>query len=321
MGVQRILRPERFIPTPVGNSSRIGSGRRTAAVHPRTRGELYRVVFTRPRRSGSSPHPWGTQNMDKIRRLKDRFIPAPVGNSGPACIATNRGSVHPRTRGELVSDLLVLYRDDGSSPHLWGTPGGGGMSYRYARFIPAPAGNSGAWAAAICRAAVHPRTRGELVDLLIPRIPATGSSPHSGGTREGDSDDLAHTRFIPALMGNSTGLFSPVRVAPVHPHTRGELQPDRIWSADRGGSSPHLWGTRSRTGALVPGPRFIPAPGGNSAIRRGTQVLFMVHPRTRGELIAGGGCSATGSASEGSSPPLELPCSSIKNRFPDDFNP
>ena len=90
----------RFIPTPVGNTSRFLATVRPVTVHPHTRGEHSAASWLRMSLPGSSPHPWGT-HFDKFQKMPYlRFIPTPVGNtpsSRPACSVI---TVHPHTRGE-----------------------------------------------------------------------------------------------------------------------------------------------------------------------------------------------------------------------------
>ena len=74
---------QRFIPTPVGNTRRRGSGCCPRAVHPHTRGEHSTRSWGSSLMAGSSPHPWGTHHVARDVLLVERFIPTPVGNTGP----------------------------------------------------------------------------------------------------------------------------------------------------------------------------------------------------------------------------------------------
>ncbi|CAB1083945.1 hypothetical protein D1AOALGA4SA_11479 [Olavius algarvensis Delta 1 endosymbiont] len=51
----------------------------------------------------------------------------------------------------------------------------------------------------------------------------------------------------------------------------------------RGGSSPRLWGTPSKTGAVVRQKRFIPTPVGNTKKNRAQKPTQAVHPHACGE--------------------------------------
>ena len=72
---------QRFIPTPVGNTTCAALGRRWRAVYPHTCGEhrpkAGRIVQGR----GLSPHLWGTPSPDGRGSAGSRFIPTPVGNT------------------------------------------------------------------------------------------------------------------------------------------------------------------------------------------------------------------------------------------------
>ena len=72
---------ERFIPTPVGNTTSAPSSSPKISVHPHTRGEHFIRKYFLPKILGSSPHPWGTPRNTALDRRDERFIPTPVGNT------------------------------------------------------------------------------------------------------------------------------------------------------------------------------------------------------------------------------------------------
>ena len=80
----------RFIPTSVGNTTRwrFSTGRET--VHPHIRGEYALDGPWEKLKGGSSPHPWGIQEVPVELPRVPRFIPTSVGNTstaaGNACI-------------------------------------------------------------------------------------------------------------------------------------------------------------------------------------------------------------------------------------------
>ena len=153
---------------------------------------------------------------------------------------------------------------------------------------------------------VHPRLRGELVQL-IQLIPAhIGSSPLTRGTRILSRSRRMCQRFIPAYAGNSRiprrsrcfcNRFIPAYAGNSH---RGELRRDPL-----SGSSPLTRGTHSLQAVHPRNPsvhprlrgelqgtkdasgmswRFIPAYAGNSWHPNGRSRYRSVHPRLRGEL-------------------------------------
>ncbi len=172
----------RFIPTPVGNTSRTLRPQCGHSVHPHARGEHCNLFCHAALQGGSSPRPWGTPDELLAFFPALRFIPTPVGNTvGPAA-QVRVGAVHPHARGEHFCGQPGQEGGDGSSPRPWGTPPRGRPCTRTGRFIPTPVGNTvcvivdcGAWP-------VHPHARGE--HLFSPGAPFTprGSSPRPWGT-------------------------------------------------------------------------------------------------------------------------------------------
>ena len=125
-------------------------------------------------------------------------------------------------RGERNMDLGGIKIKDGSSPHARGTPYHIHCYTLFPRFIPACAGNANALTKSDRTISVHPRMRGERVNIIDCWRDKHGSSPHARGTREEDYRELMNSRFIPACAGNA--LFqSGIRYqGSVHPRMRGE---------------------------------------------------------------------------------------------------
>ena len=91
---------------------------------------------------GSSPLARGTQDLDRLGYVADRFIPAYAGNSWRLRYSCGLVPVHPRLRGELKAKLYPELCQDGSSPLTRGTPSASPIIQFIIRFIPAYAGNS-----------------------------------------------------------------------------------------------------------------------------------------------------------------------------------
>ena len=106
-------------------------------------------------------------------------------------------------------------------------------------------------------------------------------------------------RFIPTPVGNTGRNGEKPFGKPVHPHTRGEHQPQLVGLAAEGGSSPHPWGTLWPDLRFHGEHRFIPTPVGNTASRWQTSNPGTVHPHTRGEHMYS---EANRSRMSGSSP-------------------
>ena len=233
----------RFIPACAGNAGEHVKVGKSTPVHPRMRGE--RTPSTEPCRSpvGSSPHARGTRCLGPVARGSRRFIPACAGNASGSGPATAVRSVHPRMRGERSIHSMAHARSDGSSPHARGTPQQPAEYLRPRRFIPACAGNAIYCLKARPLPTVHPRMRGERVDVRGAAAAARGSSPHARGTLIPRSPKEARTRFIPACAGNAVTVKCGYRFLPVHPRMRGERLLPFLINALLLGSSPHARGT------------------------------------------------------------------------------
>ncbi len=216
---------DRFIPTPVGNASKMGDFPRGKAVHPHTRGER---CF--------SPGVPGASN---------RFIPTPVGNAATPKKEPKSWAVHPHTRGERFDVRQRGFPIAGSSPHPWGTQRRPPASRGRRRFIPTPVGNANSVDAIVCDPPVHPHTRGERTFAARTFTARTGSSPHPWGTLAYIIDHVGNTRFIPTPVGNASRTPRRQTWPAVHPHTRGERGQAQGLRGTFGGSSPHPWGTHS----------------------------------------------------------------------------
>ena len=117
----RCRSPSRFIPTCVGNSISSDDAIRSYPVHPHMRGEQITGRWMNSVMSGSSPHAWGTDCLDRSGPLRIRFIPTCVGNSANIDSGFSSLAVHPHMRGEQWIQVLLDLFDNGSSPHAWGT--------------------------------------------------------------------------------------------------------------------------------------------------------------------------------------------------------
>ena len=152
----------RFIPAYAGNSRKSPFTVPPYPVHPRLRGELYRLSKKRFSRHGSSPLTRGTR-CDRHQRFNVcRFIPAYAGNSKQQKSEQNATTVHPRLRGELIAVPPFKQSRIGSSPLTRGTRTPVSTGSREPGFIPAYAGNSYANDLRSGIYSVHPRLRGEL---------------------------------------------------------------------------------------------------------------------------------------------------------------
>ena len=158
----------RFIPAYAGNSLRRRGKESVRPVHPRLRGELLFLIEIFAFCNGSSPLTRGTQTQPEQCFMNRRFIPAYAGNSVCSGIEAASVAVHPRLRGELMLSLDSRSNRPGSSPLTRGTHVLENGLRKFARFIPAYAGNSSAQLRFLALDAVHPRLRGELAGFRCP---------------------------------------------------------------------------------------------------------------------------------------------------------
>ena len=214
--------------------------------------------------SGSSPRPWGTHARLRDRRQEHRFIPTPVGNTVGHGRTLLRQPVHPHARGEHDAEANALLLRAGSSPRPWGTPQHLVAGFAEQRFIPTPVGNTAPLPSTGVQVPVHPHARGE---HFMPRYyyrRNNGSSPRPWGTRGVAPRCVRDGRFIPTPVGNTAAISVSCRAMPVHPHARGEHNPEHHPVHRLAGSSPRPWGTLYGGRAQEPVRRFIPTPVGNT---------------------------------------------------------
>ena len=126
-------------------------------------GELSKPSWAIVQLDGSSPLARGTQDLDRLGYVADRFTPAYAGNSWRLRYSCGLVPVHPRLRGELGCSGGALSLLDGSSPLTRGT-------LDLARCFG-------------FNSTVHPRLRGELTGSRIFTRAGRGSSPLTRGTR------------------------------------------------------------------------------------------------------------------------------------------
>ena len=285
----------RFIPARAGNTFGLRCCACSRPVHPRSRGEHGGGINGACYRFGSSPLARGTPAHEPGDDARCRFIPARAGNTSRA--ARGCAAVHPRSRGEHERAAVIGSMQRGSSPLARGTPPGPAPEARDAGSSPLARGTRASAGLTGPPRAVHPRSRGEHIDL--PRagqrfrlargtlVDVAGSSPLARGTRamrpglvavhprsRGEHPSMRSRRFIragdPAVHPRSRGEHSsrqrersgPARtLASVHPRSRGEHSlVERLYP----GSSPLARGTLLRETAAGYLHRFIPARAGNT---------------------------------------------------------
>ena len=117
--------------------------------------------------------------------------------------------------------------------------------------------------------------------------PAFGSSPHTRGTHDDETETYSYARFIPAYAGNAPRMPRRPTRSPVHPRIRGERGHSFTGALPPPGSSPHTRGTPGVGRRVRRDGRFIPAYAGNARPRPCASCAATVHPRIRGERLVG----------------------------------
>ena len=187
----------------------------------------------------------------------------------------------------------------GSSPRMRGTPEGCPYRDRWARIIPAHAGNTWRILAVCATPTDHPRACGEHVTILKTNLPRDGSSPRMRGTRVGGVHIKSHFRIIPAYAGNTNKGVRLFIGKADHPRVCGEHPfPPRVRNSATG-SSPRMRGTLRRKDIGSIQARIIPAYAGNTPPSRNSDHSRTDHPRVCGEHLA---AAKEGWFDDGSSP-------------------
>ena len=194
--------PRRFIPTHVGNTTKIrlrngaitvhphacgehaasASARRHDSVHPHACGEHGTPNPAITGNRGSSPRMWGTQPNITIHNKRCRFIPTHVGNTSIPYMLFGPSAVHPHACGEHLRKTQPCGLMPGSSPRMWGTLSLHRVRKVGKRFIPTHVGNTASLNAVTSNSAVHPHACGEHFLVVFVHRHDIGSSPRMWGT-------------------------------------------------------------------------------------------------------------------------------------------
>ena len=308
----------RIIPAYAGSTSVPRHTTRTAADHPRIRGEHVFLSSLGGLSPGSSPHTRGARVEVGVLRVAGGIIPAYAGSTPwfgrgsimatwiiPAYAGSTpspEGSIrrrtdHPRIRGEHLTTATAAEKTSGSSPHTRGARGELEDLGAAVRIIPAYAGSTARIGGRSWRSPDHPRIRGEHNLGEECSREGTGSSPHTRGAPGVDDVGLQGRGIIPAYAGSTSRRRPPGRPPADHPRIRGEHGSSPAREGCHQGSSPHtrgaLPGGRARGGR----PGIIPAYAGSTAAPRPRSGRRRDHPRIRGEHAGAIGFGATAAGS------------------------
>ena len=119
------------------------------------------------------------------------------------------------------------------------------------------------------------------------------------GTRKNPVISCFIRRFIPTYVGNTVWYIQVPKGTTVHPHVCGEHYCIDAFLAFSFGSSPRMWGTPLRPGAIDKRLRFIPTYVGNTKEEIKNDIHTAVHPHVCGEHIVP---PVVGGMIDGSSP-------------------
>ena len=132
----------RFIPTRVGQTSRLFQQRGSLAVHPHARGADNAPWLWQQAGSGSSPRAWGRLGHPGRGAPKGRFIPTRVGQTRQRPGGVEQRPVHPHARGADFAAVGGALQVFGSSPRAWGRPPPAPAPEVSPRFIPTRVGQT-----------------------------------------------------------------------------------------------------------------------------------------------------------------------------------
>ena len=193
---------------------------------------------------GSSPLARGTQDLDRLGYVADRFIPAYAGNSWRLRYSCGLVPVHPRLRGELSVSSFRSPSSPGSSPLTRGTHFDAVEKKVFDRFIPAYAGNSETLKMGAAALSVHPRLRGELSIALARVVPICRFIPaYAGNSNRTAKERELQVGSSPLTRGTHGVIPNSRAIAAVHPRLRGELNIRTADAMAPTGSSPLTRGT------------------------------------------------------------------------------
>ena len=88
--------------------------------HPHAYGDKHCNNKCIAKRMGSSPRVWGQANVAVLEEKKFRIIPTRMGTRTRYNISRFDVKDHPHAYGDKYKKLLLLRKEEGSSPRVWG---------------------------------------------------------------------------------------------------------------------------------------------------------------------------------------------------------
>ena len=207
---RQLLQPRGLIPARAGSTvGRCGQGC-GAWAHPRPCGEHERIWAVTGVDTGSSPPVRGAPYSALIFSSAAGLIPARAGSTAHHHPRKAPNGAHPRPCGEHLMSLCTSSCVVGSSPPVRGALYPGEATHNPGGLIPARAGSTKYGACRQRTSRAHPRPCGEHGSLLMPKVPARGSSPPVRGALPQRCSCCPPLGLIPARAGSTPplGAFS-----------------------------------------------------------------------------------------------------------------
>ena len=212
----------RLIPTCVGSTTPGVTRVRCAAAHPHVCGEHFPNTDLLSIVSGSSPRVWGALDVRDARRPGVRLIPTCVGSTSRTSAALPRNTAHPHVCGEHQAHARPTASKAGSSPRVWGAPGGLTRTTEHRRLIPTCVGSTLTHRLEITRRQAHPHVCGEHTSSCCTSTVSTGSSPRVWGALHAAPRRAGGVRLIPTCVGSTQSKSGRKTSRSAHPHVCGE---------------------------------------------------------------------------------------------------
>ena len=194
----------RLIPAYAGSTDSVADRFSPNWAHPRLRGEHIHPDANIAQWQGSSPLTRGALSFLLEQVVSQGLIPAYAGSTGVAFPWISTRTAHPRLRGEHEQAQKEEKAPPGSSPLTRGALVETVPAIGRRGLIPAYAGSTIPGRGHGCRAAAHPRLRGEHFIVSASFVEGAGSSPLTRGARQAPHTRRPHAGLIPAYAGSTT---------------------------------------------------------------------------------------------------------------------
>ena len=257
----------RNIPTCVGKTGLLALRFRALWEHPHMCGENGRIHHWLGMFVGTSPHVWGKLEAARMNNETARNIPTCVGKTSLSGVSGSRSSEHPHMCGENFRGGLSSINELGTSPHVWGKPLDDQQNILRPRNIPTCVGKTANHYTPPDLSSEHPHMCGENQNGRRRDHRKSGTSPHVWGKLNNGSTLRKDFRNIPTCVGKTGSNAKQVLTNAEHPHMCGENFHETAKPSVIAGTSPHVWGKRTRTRHYPSCRRNIPTCVGKTAAR------------------------------------------------------